>query len=337
VTRRIDIICLTYGEPETPGLIGQYRYSRSILKRLTRLISAIPKPVLPIIAIKRAIDRWRDQSEREFSSPLEPISKRFANDLQLQLSEHIEAIDLRVHLALEFRAPTFKDILQSLPVEEVDQVLVLPLYVADSSFTSGISKIDYQELRAKGVDWQDKIQWLSCPNGDAEFGQLVVDHVLTQCTKEGLQPEDLQSAHFVCGVHGTLLDPPEGLDNGLQTTLAHRDAVRSKLEPLFASFQVGWLNHTRGGAWTEPAMDQLGDTLARANAKPVIYYPLGFLADNAESLLEGPDALSGLPDLVRLPCLNNHPGLVTYYRRRISAFLTKQVSKSESLNKEMHV
>jgi len=50
-----------------------------------------------------------------------------------------------------------------------------------------------------------------------------------------------------------------------------------------------------------------------------VYFPYGFLADNAESQLEGRVALRALPGIesLHLPCLNDSPLLVEALARQV--------------------
>ena len=57
----------------------------------------------------------------------------------------------------------------------------------------------------------------------------------------------------------------------------------------------GWLNHTRGGKWTDPPIEETLKRVSDAGFRDVVYYPYGFLADNAESQLEGQLAAAGGP------------------------------------------
>ena len=71
------------------------------------------------------------------------------------------------------------------------------------------------------------------------------------------------------------------------------------------------MNHTRGGKWTEPPIEETLQRVSNAGFRDVIYYPYGFLADNAESQLEGQLAAAARPELkVRfIACLNGSPDL----------------------------
>ena len=81
----------------------------------------------------------------------------------------------------------------------------------------------------------------------------------------------------------------------------------------------GWLNHTRGGRWTEPPIEAALARVQAAGFSRVVYFPYGFLADNAESELEGRIALSTVADLEarHLPCLNDSPGLMAILAQQI--------------------
>jgi Fe2+ transport system protein FeoA len=63
--------------------------------------------------------------------------------------------------------------------------------------------------------------------------------------------------------------------------------------------------------------------VAERRLRRVVYFPFGFLADNAETLLEGRQALREEPGLepLHLPCLNTDPGLLKALAAQIVAAL----------------
>jgi protoheme ferro-lyase len=123
---------------------------------------------------------------------------------------------------------------------------------------------------------------------------------------------------LVLAAHGTVTNPTRPIDTGLLATDALRQAIVARLSEHFGSITHGWLNHTRGGRWTEPAIeDTMKDVVARGYSR-VVYYPYGFLADNAESELEGRLALDGHPFESRyVACLNDSPYLMDALVRQI--------------------
>ena len=112
---------------------------------------------------------------------------------------------------------------------------------------------------------------------------------------------------LVLAAHGTLLEPARPIDTGRCPTERLYGAIRQRVSPHFGLILNGWLNHTRGGRWTEPPIEETLQRVSDAGFTKVVYYPYGFLADNAESQLEGRLAAAARPELsVRfLPCLND--------------------------------
>ncbi len=141
-------------------------------------------------------------------------------------------------------------------------------------------------------------------------------HVLEQTDEPGWRGADVA---LVLAAHGTVLNPATPIDTGLDATEALRQAIADRLAPHFGMVVNGWLNHTRGGKWTEPPIEEALADVQGAGYSRVVYYPYGFLADNAESELEGRVALAGVPSVAsrHLPCLNDTTRLVDLVARQV--------------------
>ena len=302
-------ILVTYGEPRSPAFIEQLVYSWRILLGLTRSVADIPAPLVPIIALSRARGRNRQWREQSYSSPLEPITVAQAAQLRSALVQQTTT-PWTVHVAYEFRAPLLPDVVASLPSD--DPVFVVPMYAADSAFTHALTRQSINGLERRGP-----VVVLPPIDGEA-LAELSAAHLMHQL--EGTPP-DTRSSALVLAAHGTLLEPARPIDTGRIATDALRMAIENRLSKCFGMVAHGWLNHSRGGKWTEPPIEE---TLARvkdAGFRDVVYYPYGFLADNAESQLEGRLAAAAQPELrVRfVDCLNDSAKLATALASQLSA------------------
>ncbi len=314
----IDVICLAYGEPPQPDFLAQYRYSLSILKRLTSQVASIPGWLLPLISATRARKRCKQQKELNYQTPLESISRAFVKQLESVLSKTTKD-PYRVSLIYEFRKPFLINHLKSCEENPPDQIILVPLYLADSTFTSGLSKKDVARYRLQNAN-ASKIPHpvqVPLPASDDHFARIVSRHILAEAQKKGFLREELKNASLVLGAHGTLVEPPEGLDNGLEQTENHIHQVKAELEPVFKSIHYGWLNHKRGGKWTEPDMEDLSRELEQKGEKLIFYYPIGFVADNTETQLEGPLCFASTPVFHTLDCLNLNPEFVDWVASRV--------------------
>jgi protoheme ferro-lyase len=310
---RRHVVLVTYGEPPTASFVDQLTYSWRILLGLTRKVDAIPKPLLPVIAVARARGRrqlWRDQM---YGSPLEAITERQARQLADVLRRVEPAARWKVHVAYEYRHPLIRETVHRLPADE--PVWVVPLYAADSAFT--------HELTREASGGRKGPTYVLGAISPQVLGDVSASHVLKQTESEaGWQGRDVA---LVLAAHGTVLEPPKAIATGREATEAVCAAISARLANRFGMVINGWLNHTRGGRWTEPPVDEALRHVADAGFKKVVYFPYGFLGDNAESQLEGRVALDllrstphgrGIQSL-HLPCLNDAPALLDVIARQI--------------------
>lgn len=305
------VVLTTYGEPPTPSFVDQLTYSWRILVGLTRTVAPIPRPLLPVIALARARGRRAAWTDERYGSPLEAHTRRQAEVLGVALGAARPATTWRVHVAYEFRRPLLAEVLSGLPDDE--RVTVVPMYAADSAFTHALSR-----TAATGALASRPAAVRVAGALEAEvLGALSAAHVLASLGDEPAWSGP--DVALVLAAHGTVLDPPTPIDTGLAATEALCDAIRGALSPRFGVVVNGWLNHTRGGRWTDPPIEAaLAGVVARGFRK-IVYFPYGFLADNAESELEGRVALAALHGVEtrHLPCLNGSPDLAAALARQV--------------------
>ena len=295
------IVLVTYGEPITPAFIDQLVYSWRILLGLTRTVADIPAPLIPLIALSRARGRNAMWRRSHYTSPLEPITLAQAAQLRNALAHQTDD-RWKIHVAYEFRNPLLSSVIEQLPRNEL--VVVVPMYAADSSFTHDLSRTTVESL-----DPQRPAPIIVLPAIDVEvLAKISAEHVMLALGSDTVKTK---SAALVLAAHGTLLKPSKPIDTGLLATEQLRCRIEQRLSGCFGIVVNGWLNHTRGGTWTDPPIEEALKRVSDAGFRDVVYYPYGFLADNAESQLEGQLAAAARPELkVRfIACLNGSPDL----------------------------
>ena len=300
------VVLLTYGEPPTPAFLPQLRYSWRILLGLTRSVAPIPLALIPMIAVMRGRARWRLWTEEKYGSPLEPLTREQAVGLQALLNRREGAERWRVHLGYEFRDPLLLDRLAMLPPD--DPVDVVPMYVADSAFTHQLARDTIARWTARAAKRSGPIRIRPALDESAVIAASVA-HVRREIAARGAGGPGWA---LVLAAHGTLLEPQKPIETGRIATERIAAGIAERLRDRFDRIQLGWLNHVYGGRWTEPAADVALRELSQSGVKKVVYFPFGFLADNAESELEGRVALRAVPEMeaFHLPCLNTAAELI---------------------------
>lgn len=301
------VVLATYGEPPTPAFTAQLAYSWRILLGLTRKVDAIPRPLLPLIATARAHGRRRTWRAHGYSSPLEPVTAQQAMGLQALLGQTAYNIDWRVHVGYEYRTPHVADVLRGLPDDE--PVWLASMYAADSAFTHQLSR----DAAAGRTGPTYVLQALAPP----VLGAISADHIAALTVDPRWHGPDVA---LVLAAHGTVLDPPTPIETGLAATDALCAEIAQRAGGRFGLVVNGWLNHTRGGRWTEPPIEAALAAVQQAGYTRAVYFPYGFLGDNAESQLEGRSALAATSlTALHLPCLNDSASLLDMLRRQIDA------------------
>jgi protoheme ferro-lyase len=305
------VVVVTYGEPPTAAFVDQLVYSWRILIGLTRSVADIPAPLIPLIALSRGRGRNAMWKREGYTSPLEPITIAQAERLRTALASR-SGDEWKVHVAYEFRTPLIASVIESIPANE--DVFVAPMYAADSAFTHELSR---QAVAAISSRRTAPVVVLPAITADV-LADLSAKHVMKFLEKEAVTPG---GTALVLAAHGTLLQPSRPIETGYVATEQLCRGIEQRLSKCFGMVANGWLNHTRGGKWTEPAIEETLNRVSAAGYKDVVYYPYGFLADNAESQLEGRMAAAAHPEMrVRfVPCFNESPELADTIAAQISS------------------
>jgi ferrochelatase len=312
----VGVILATYGEPAINSFAQQWMYSYRILKGLTRKIAKIPAPLLPVIATARARGRVKLWKENAFLSPLEKLHRETVSAVRGELARRGLEGETLVIPAYEFRRPSLTDAIRQLDQAGCERAIVVPMYIGAGDFTHAMTQFAVDEVATAMPKWKGRITLASMtatPAGAAALGGVLAAWFFDALRARGIKDLGPDWA-VMLAAHGTVVNPPAGVDNGLahfQEVLAH---IQPAIAPRVGAVSVGWLNHTRGGEWTKPAVpDALAELRARGFRK-LVYFPWGFTTDNAETGLEGRIALRDMADpfehVEYLECLNAYPGLV---------------------------
>jgi len=158
-----------------------------------------------------------------------------------------------------------------------------------------------------------------CSFTEQRLAEVLAEHVLASTRQAEIS--DLRRWAILLAAHGTVVDAMPGVDSGLLQfgRVLHR--IKALLRPHAGLVRVGWLNHTRGGRWTSPAVADALKLVRERGYERVVYFPWGFTTDNAETALEGRIALADMsPPLEKVhyvTCLNTSPAFVALLADRV--------------------
>jgi len=314
---RVAVLLMGYGEVESYDDFANY--NEQALNLLTAKFAPVPTWVYPPLAKLLAIfdfHEWGHQ-HNNFISPHNQIFEQQRAGIEQRLQEKW-GDRVQVFKAFNFCAPFLPEqVLEQIKAQGFDKLLIYPLLVVDSIFTSGIAVEQVNNALVKLTEGDE--HWLKGQRYIPSFyNESAYIDLMAQMVEEKIAA-DLASAYLPSQIGIVLMNhgcPHEakGFTSGIMESEALYERVREKLIHKYPLISVGWLNHqTPLIKWTQPNTELAAKNLIDLGAKAIVFMPIGFATENHETLLDVHHIIHALEHrnsdvvYVQMPCVNDHP------------------------------
>ncbi|MBW4469669.1 MAG: ferrochelatase [Stenomitos rutilans HA7619-LM2] len=342
-----------YGEVESYEDFANY--NEQALNLLTAKFAPVPTWIYPPLAkLLAAFDlhEWSHQHDH-FISPHNAIFERQRAGVEQYLQDRW-GDRVKVFKAFNFCAPFLPEqVLAEVKAEGFDKILIYPLLVVDSIFTSGIAVEQVNKALAKLADgtehWVKGTRYIPSFYNEPEYIDLLANLV------EDRIKTDLAVAHLPSQTGIVLMNhgcphKAKGFTSGIDESQALYDRVREKLIYRYPLTSVGWLNHqTPLIEWTQPNAELAASNLIDLGATALVFMPIGFATENHETLLDVDHIIHTLrrkhPEVtyVQMECVNDRSDFLKmvaeWAHPQIEALLAEQalaVNPSLAHSREHH-
>jgi len=316
---RVAVLLMGYGEVESYEDFANY--NEQALNLLTAKFAPVPTWIYPPLAkILALFDRheW-GHTHNDFISPHNAIFEKQRAGIEHEL-QHKWGSNVQVFKAFNFCAPFLPDqVLAEIKAQGFSKILIYPLLVVDSIFTSGIAIEQINQALAStdsdknSEHWVKGLRYIPSFYNKPEYIDLMAQLVVEKIDA------DLTTAFLASQIGIVLMNhgcphKAKGFTSGIAESQVLYDLVREKLINRFPLISVGWLNHdTPLIEWTQPNAEQAAKNLLQLGAKAIVFMPIGFATENHETLLDVHHIIHALekqyPDVayIQMPCVNEHP------------------------------
>lgn len=314
---RVAVLLMGYGEVESYDDFANY--NEQALNLLTAKFAPVPTWVYPPLAKLLAVFDLHEWSHQhgQFISPHNAIFEQQRAGIEKNLQERW-GDRVKVFKAFNFCAPFLPEqVLTQIKAEGFDKLLIYPLLVVDSIFTSGIAVEQVNNALATLADsaehWVKGQRYIPSFYNEPAYIDLLAEMVDTKIK------DDLAAAHLPSQTGIVLMNhgcPHEakGFTSGIDESQYLYERVRERLIHRYPLISVGWLNHqTPLIKWTQPNAELAAKNLIELGATSIVFMPIGFATENHETLLDVDHIIHALrrkrPDVtyVQMPCVNDHP------------------------------
>ena len=345
---RVAVLLMGYGEVESYEDFANY--NEQALNLLTAKFAPVPTWVYPPLAKLLALfDRheW-DHQHNHFISPHNAIFEQQRLGIEKELQQ-TWGDRVQVFKAFNFCAPYLPEqVLTEIKAQGFDKLLIYPLLVVDSIFTSGIAveqvNIALANLTDEGEHWVKGLRYIPSFYNEPAYIQMMA-HLVEEKIATDLAAAYLPSQIGIVLMNHGCPHKAKGFTSGITESQALYDQVRDQLINRYPLISVGWLNHdTPLIEWTQPNAEQAAKNLIELGAKAIVFMPIGFATENHETLLDVDHIIHALhrkhPNMtyVQMPCVNDHPDFLKmaaqWANPQITALLSEQ---SVSINPHLAI
>ncbi len=315
---RVAVLLMGYGEVESYDDFANY--NEQALGLLTAKFAPVPTWIYPAIAKLLAIfdlHEWQHQ-HGNFISPHNRIFEAqragIEGALQATWGDRVA-----VFKAFNFCAPHLPhQVLAEIKAQGYEKILIYPLLVVDSIFTSGIAVEQVNAALSQLADpnedhWLKSTRYIPSFYNRAEYIDL-----MAQMVEEKIATE-LAGAYLPSQIGIVLMNhgcphKAKGFTSGIVESEALYESVRLQLIDRYPLISVGWLNHdTPLIEWTQPNADLAARNLIAQGAKAIVMMPIGFATENHETLLDVDHIIHAVQRkykdvrCVQMSCVNDRP------------------------------
>ncbi|MEO0518277.1 MAG: ferrochelatase [Cyanobacteria bacterium P01_A01_bin.116] len=314
---RVAVLLMGYGEVESYEDFANY--NEQALNLLTAKFAPVPTWIYPPIAKLLAmfdLHEWSHQ-HGNFISPHNAIFEDQRAGVEKCLQQRW-GDKVKVFKAFNFCAPHLPEqVLAQIKEEGFSKLLIYPLLVVDSIFTSGIAVEQVNEgltkLAGAGEHWLKGTRYIPSFYNEERYINLLARLVEEKIEKQ-LAVAHLPSQTGIILLNHGCPHKAKGFTSGIDESQKLYEAVREKLIHKFPLISIGWMNHdTPLIDWTQPNMAIAGQNVIDLGATALVMMPIGFATENHETLLDVDHIIHSLrkknPHVtyVQMDCVNDHP------------------------------
>ncbi len=314
---KVAVLLMGYGEVESYEDFANY--NEQALNLLTAKFAPVPTWIYPPLAKILAmfdLHEWSHQ-HHNFISPHNAIFEKQRAGIEEALQQKW-GDRVKVFKAFNFCAPFLPEqVLTEIKTEGFDKILIYPLLVVDSIFTSGIAVEQVNKAFEKLADgdehWVKGLRYIPSFYNEPDYINLMARLVEEKVAAE-LAESYLPSQIGIILMNHGCPHKAKGFTSGITESEALYELVREKLINRYPLISVGWLNHdTPLIEWTQPDAKHAAKNLIELGAKAIVFMPIGFATENHETLLDVDHIIHALEkqhsgvSYVQMACVNDHP------------------------------
>jgi protoporphyrin/coproporphyrin ferrochelatase len=279
---RVGVLLLNLGGPEKPEDVQPFLFNLFSDPEIIRIpFPALQKPLAWLISSRRAKTSQANYQQIGGGSPLRRITEEQGTALKHKLAE--KGKEAEVYVGMRYWHPFTEEAVDQIKRDDIEKLVVLPLYPQYSISTSGSSFRLLEQL------WQDDsklslIDYTLIPSWYERPGYIAAMAGLIRTELDKLS--DPNSAHVFFSAHGVPVSYVEEFGDPYQREIEHCTELimqalgRPNAHTLAYQSKVGPIE------WLQPYTEDAIKELAEKGTSNLVVVPISFVSEHIETLQE---------------------------------------------------
>jgi ferrochelatase len=270
---RTALLLLNMGGPNNVEVVELFLGNMFADKIILTMNPYTRKLVSAIIINKRLEEVKENYKLLGGKSPLPGLTNELITKLE-------EKIDMPIYPAMRYVPPFADEVLEKCRKEEIEELILFPMYPQYSTTTTLSSVEDIKE-RCKVLDYSPKITVIDPYYDD-------YDYIAASCEKiiESMDGNETQEYDLLLSAHGLPVSIIQAGDPYQNQVEGNASAIRMYLHERgvkFHDIKLVYQSKVGNDDWLEP---NLVDVLRNPTHRKVVIFPLAFTVDNSETVFE---------------------------------------------------
>ena len=283
VSNRIGVVLLNLGGPDSseavrPFLFNLFNDPEIINFPLSFLFR---KRLAKLISDKRSPKIVEQYNQIGGKSPINELTQKQAYALQKALDGNI---DSRVYIAMRYWKPFTEEVMQQIEKDEINEVVLLPLYPQFSKSTTGSSIKEWNRLTEKFP----YVKKLKTTVIERYYDYIpYIDSIVERInqTLKKFPKDELNNVHVMFSAHGTPVKLVKEGDPYRQEIIKTVVAVMERGK-FSQKHHLSYQSKVGPQKWLEPKTPDVIEKLAGEGVKYILIVPIAFVSDHLETLFE---------------------------------------------------
>ncbi|MDB9314966.1 ferrochelatase [Spirulina sp. CS-785/01] len=309
---RIGVLLLNLGGPDELADVRPFLFNLFADPEIIRLpFPWLQKPLAWLISTRRTKTSQENYKQIGGGSPLRQITEAQGEALEQQLQEAGQ--EAKIYVGMRYWHPFTEEAIAQIKRDNINKLVILPLYPQFSISTSGSSFRLLERL------WQDdpqleRLPYTVIPSWYKESHYL---RAMADLIRQELEQfNDPDNVHIFFSAHGVPVSYVEEAGDPYQreieecTHLIMQTLKRPNPHTLAYQSRVGPVE------WLKPYTEDALETLGQQGVQDILVVPISFVSEHIETLQEIDIEYreiaheAGIPNFRRVPALNTHPEFI---------------------------